>query len=149
LTPELALGDKITPIVNDPGAVTLAAVDDFNHAINACVHAEKEYVRRVCTDSVRLDVNSCNAMLCGCLLSVSRESQLMVSPREHCLHCHLYLVIIFIVDFIVASPIIIIIIIIIINIIKFSVPLVSTSIADLTVFRCTYSLYTRTYSSGP
>jgi hypothetical protein len=84
LTPELALGDKITPIVNDPGAVTLAAVDDFNHAINACVHAEKEYVRRVCTDSVRLDVNSCNAMLRGYLLSVSRESQLMVSPREHC-----------------------------------------------------------------
>jgi hypothetical protein len=142
LTPELALWDKITPIVNDPGAVTLAAVDDFNHAINACVHAEKEYVRRVCTDSVRLDVNSCNDMLCGYLLSVFRESQLMVYPREHCLHCHLYLVIIFVVDFIVTSTIIIIII-------KFSVPSVSTSIADLTVFRYTYPLYTLTYSSGP
>jgi hypothetical protein len=55
LTPDLALGDSLTPIVNDPGAVTLAAVDDFNRAINACVHAEKEYVRRVCTDSVCLD----------------------------------------------------------------------------------------------
>ena len=56
LTPDLALGDSLTPIVNDPGAVTLAAVDDFNRAINACVHAEKEYVRSVCTDSVFLDV---------------------------------------------------------------------------------------------
>lgn len=56
LTPDLALGDTLTPIVNDPGAVTLAAVDDFNRAINACVHAEKEYVRRVCTDSVCLDM---------------------------------------------------------------------------------------------
>lgn len=55
LTPELALGEVSTPIVNDPNAVTLAAVDDFNRAINACVHAEKEYVRRVCTDAVRLN----------------------------------------------------------------------------------------------
>lgn len=50
LTPEQAqLGDVSTPVTNDPGAVTLAAVDDFNRAINACVHAEKEYVRRVST----------------------------------------------------------------------------------------------------
>jgi hypothetical protein len=67
LTPELALGDKTIPIVNDPGAVTLAAVEDFNHAINACVHAEKEYVRRVCTIPcvwMRFDVMSYHVVCC-------------------------------------------------------------------------------------
>ena len=41
--------NKDVPINNDPSVVTLAAVADFNRAINACVHAEKEYIKRVRT----------------------------------------------------------------------------------------------------
>ena len=41
--------NRDAPLNNDPSVVTLAAVADFNRAINACVHAEKEYIRRVST----------------------------------------------------------------------------------------------------
>lgn len=47
LTPTKAEEQKDLPLSNDPGFMTLAAVDDFKRAMNACVQVEKEYVIRV------------------------------------------------------------------------------------------------------
>lgn len=47
LTPTKPEANKDHPLSNDPGVITLAAVDDFNRAMNACVQVEKEYVKRV------------------------------------------------------------------------------------------------------
>jgi hypothetical protein len=47
LTPTKPEAHKDHPLSNDPGVITLAAVDDLNRAMNACVQVEKEYVKRV------------------------------------------------------------------------------------------------------
>ena len=60
LTPTKPEDRKDHPLSNAPGVTTLAAVDDFNRAMNACVQVEKEYV-------IRVSVEMCGGKECNAL----------------------------------------------------------------------------------